>query len=87
MSKKRNTKDNKYSRVEELITNLKKKDLSKTSASGYKNILVDNRQGRKPYKAMFDLAYDKNRLRLTLGSFNTVEEAQLARIKFIDSLK
>ena len=86
MMKKRNTKDNKYSRVEELIIS-RVQNGGVPSKTGYKGVNSDNRPGRKPYKSQFHITYNNRMLNISLGSYNTPEEAYIARIKFIDSLK
>jgi hypothetical protein len=78
----------KYNRVNEIITERSTGAGSKRKVgkSGYKGVTIDKRYGS--YVAHFIISDGKSkRININLGSYSTAEEAHIARIKFIDSLK
>lgn len=79
-------KDNKYKRVEKVIAERKQNGGVKSS-TGYKGVKKDNRVGRKPFRATFNVTYKNSKIYIALGSYDTPEEAYIARLKFIESLK
>lgn len=61
---------------------------SKLSRSGYKGVYLLEGNRNKPYQAQLKIKYKEDtQIQIHLGTFETAEEAYIARIKFIDSLK
>lgn len=77
----------KYKYVEDLIKK-KNQHIRPPLGTGYRGVHRDNRPNSpNKYRATFAVKIDQNKIELYLGSYNTPEEAYIARIKFIDSLK
>jgi hypothetical protein len=53
--------------------------------SGYKGVVFDNRKNK--YQSRFMITHNYNRINISLGYYEKAEEAYIARLKFIDSLK
>ena len=77
--------ENKYKKVEEVIAH-RAKLTRVSSASGYKGVSRDNSTSSS-YRSVFTLSTSNNKVKISLGNYATPEEAYIARIKFIDSLK
>lgn len=76
----------KYKHVEDLI---QKRDLRiRRPTSGYKGVNQDRRSNSpNRYRAQFSIEVGDQVFKLHLGTYDTPEEAYIARIKYIDSLK
>jgi len=76
----------KYKIVEDII--VKRKGYTrKTTNSGYRGVVMDDRAENVRYQSRFMVRDRNNYIDIKLGSYNTAEEAYIARLKFIDSLK
>jgi hypothetical protein len=77
---------NKYIIVEDII---RRKDLRARKAKcGYKGVHRDSRPNSpNRYRSVFSVGLNQKNFEVYLGTYDTPEEAYLARIKFIDSLK
>lgn len=76
----------KYKYVEDLI---QKRDLRiRRPTTGYKGVNQDRRPNSpNRYRAQFSIEIGNQRVKLYLGTYDTPEEAYIARIRYIDSLK
>ncbi len=76
----------KYQLVDDLI---RRKNLHiRPTTTGYRGVNRDKRENSpNKYRAQFSVGLGGKGFKLYLGSYDTPEEAYIARIKFIDSLK
>lgn len=56
------------------------------SSTGFRGV-YKSLNNSKPFRAAVDFKLNNRRMSISLGTFPNAEAAQLARIKFIDSLK
>jgi len=76
----------KYKKVEEVIA-ARSKYTNTRKTTGYRGVVIDTRGNNARYQSKFAVRAGKKRIDISLGSYDTAEEAYIARIKFIDSLK
>ena len=73
---------NKYKKVEDII--VRRLSNTRSGSTSYKGV-GPTKKGR--FDAHFSMSNKDCKLKLHLGVYDTAEEAYIARLKFIDSLK
>lgn len=78
--------ETKYSKIENLIKE-RNSSANHKSITGYKGVSIRKDCPAKPFVSKFIFRHNNSKVDLYLGNYTTAEEAHIARIKFIDSLK
>lgn len=76
---------NKYKKVEEII-NKRSITTNNINSFGYRGVSKYENNSNK-FNSSFGINHKGKSIKIHLGSYNTPEEAYIARLKFIDSLK
>jgi hypothetical protein len=76
----------KFKRVA-VVIKTRKQNGGSLNTTGYKGVTRDKRPGRKPFSSYFIITWKDKKISVPLGYYDTAEEAYIARLIFIDSLK
>jgi hypothetical protein len=82
-----NMQQNKYTKVEKVIAERNRFVSNLGGTTGYKGVTLDKRHSTPRFQSKFNIRSNNKQVDICLGSYNTAEEAYIARIKFIDSLR